>query len=103
MLDDEVIDESQSLLLYDHSAPWKKMLLLPGAYRARELMVPVFVNGECVYQSPEVMEIREYCKKELASLWEEHKRLQNPHTVPVDLSDKLYQLKAKMIRDYSGI
>ncbi len=32
-------------------------------------MVPVFKDGECVYESPAVMDIQAYCKKELDTLW----------------------------------
>ena len=49
------------------------------------------------------MEIRDYCKEELKSLWDEHKRLKNPHIVPVDLSEKLYELRKKLIEEMSKI
>ena len=101
-LDYETIDESQPLTIFDPLATWKRMTLLPGEFRARELFVPVFLNGECVYESPKVMDIRAYCKTELDSLWDEHKRLINPHTVPVDLSKPLYDLKQQMIADIRG-
>lgn len=63
----------------------------------RELLVPVFQNGECVYTSPSVMEIREYCAKEQNTLWDETRRLVNPHEVYVDLSDKLFRIKAGLL------
>lgn len=100
-LEDEIIDNSQPLKLFDHNATWKRMTLPANSYHVRELLVPIFINGKCVYNSPKVMEIREYCKKELDSLWDEHKRLNNPHTVPVDLSDKLSKLKHDMIEELS--
>ena len=102
-LEDEVFDENEKLVLYDRSEKWKRMSLKPGTYTLRELLVPVFVDGECVYESPKVMEIREYCKKELDTLWDEHKRLNNPHIVPVDLSDKLDGLKHKLICEMSNL
>lgn len=68
-LEDEVFDENEPLLLFDPLEPWKKTLLEPGTYTMRELMVPVFLDGKCVYTSPSVMEIREYCQKELDTLW----------------------------------
>lgn len=63
----------------------------------RELLVPVFLNGECVYESPKVMDIQKYCKEELDTLWDESKRLVNPHTVHVDLSNELWQTKQKLL------
>ncbi len=100
-LDEEQYSEDQKIKLFDHMAKWKKMILRPGEYTIRELLVPVFINGECVYKSPAVMDIRAYCQKELDTLWDEHRRLANPHTVPVDLSDKLLELKNKLIDEMS--
>jgi len=85
------------LTIFDPLATWKRMTLPAGGYCARELLKPVFVKGELVYTSPPVMEIRDYCKNELDSLWDEHKRLVNPHPLPVDLSRELYDLKQDMI------
>ncbi|MBQ2753054.1 MAG: nicotinate phosphoribosyltransferase [Firmicutes bacterium] len=102
-LEDEVFNENETMTLYDRSEKWKRMTLKPGTYKLRELLVPIFVNGECVYESPKVMDIREYCKKELDTLWDEHKRLNNPHIVPVDLSDKLDGLKHKLICEMSNL
>ena len=96
-LEDEVFDENEPLLLFDPLEPWKKTLLEPGTYTMRELMVPVFLDGKCVYTSPSVMEIREYCQKELDTLWDETRRLVNPHQVYVDLSSKLYHIKIQLL------
>ena len=63
--------------------------------------VPVFIDGKQVYESPATMDIQAYCNQEKASLWDEHLRLNNPHIVPVDLSDKLTQLKTKLIDNMS--
>jgi len=98
-LDHERIDASKDLTIFDPIATWKRMTLRAGSYDARELLTPVFMGGECVYESPGVMDIREYSKSELASLWDEHKRLVNPHPLPVDLSQELYDLKQKMIME----
>ena len=67
----------------------------------RELLVPVFINGECVYQSPSVMEIAKYCEQEKETLWDETKRLFYPHKVYVDLSQKLYDVKQKLLNKMS--
>ena len=83
---DEEFDEKNSLLLFDPIETWKKTHLAPGTYTMRELLVPIFKNGECVYESPKVMDIREYCKKEQETLWDESRRLVNPHEIHVDLS-----------------
>lgn len=98
---DETFDENKSMLLFDPSEPWKKTKLAAGSYTLRELMVPIFKNGECVYNSPKVMEIRDICKHELDTLWDETKRLINPHKVYVDLSKKLYDIKIELLDQMS--
>lgn len=96
-LADEKIDETKDLILFDPVETWKKTKLSGGTFTVRELLVPVFKNGECVYTSPTVMEIREYCQKELGTLWDETRRLINPHKVYVDLSDQLYLIKRTLL------
>ncbi|NLK36987.1 MAG: nicotinate phosphoribosyltransferase [Epulopiscium sp.] len=102
-LDDEVFDESKPLTLFDDSAKWKRMTLPAGSFTIRELLVPIFIDGKCVYESPKVMDIQAYCNKEKDTLWDEHKRLDNPHIVPVDLSEKLSILKANLIEEISKL
>ena len=102
-LEEEDYKETDTIRLFDHMAKWKNMILKPGTYTIRELLVPVFINGECVYTSPSVMYIKSNCEHELSTLWDEHRRLANPHTVPVDLSDKLFELKNRLIDELSGI
>lgn len=96
-LAEEKYDERNPLMLFDPLATWKKTYLEPGTYTMRELLVPVFLEGKCVYESPSVMEIRANCAKELATLWDETRRLVNPHEVYVDLSNELYQLKNRLL------
>lgn len=96
----EKYDTSNSLLLFDPIETWKKTHLAPNSYTMRELMVPVFLNGKCVYESPKVMELRDYCTKEKATLWEESLRLEYPHRVHVDLSNALWQMKNQLLDSY---
>jgi len=93
----EKYSENSPLMLFDPISTWKKTYLKPGTYTIRELLVPIFIKGECVYESPSVMDIREYCARELDTLWDETRRLVNPHDVYIDLSNELYQLKIKLL------
>lgn len=93
----EEYDTSKDLLLFDPVDTWKKTKLPGGSYVIREIMVPIFRKGECIYQSPSVTEIAEYCKKEKDTLWEETKRLFYPHRVHVDLSRKLYDVRKTLL------
>lgn len=100
-LADEHFDENEPLLLFDPLEPWKKTHLAAGSFTLREILVPVFLKGECVYTSPKTMEIRDYCQNELNTLWEETRRLVNPHEVYVDLSRKLYDMKINLLNQMS--
>ena len=97
---EETFDTDKSLLLFDPIETWKKTHLAPGSYTMRELLVPIFKNGECVYDSPKVMAIREYCRKEKETLWEESLRLEYPHRVHVDLSNALWHMKNQLLDSY---
>ena len=41
--------------------------------------------------------IRDYCKNQLDLLWDEVKRFENPHSYYVDLSEKLWGIKQKLL------
>ena len=94
---DEHIDETQPLHLFDPTATWKQTTLAAGTFTVREMLVPIFLHGECVYETPSVMDIRDYCQKELNTLWDETKRFVNPQNVYVDLSDRLYRTKHELL------
>ena len=100
-LADEIFDESRDMILFDPIETWKKTKLKGGTYTLRELLVPVFLKGGCVYTSPSVMEIRDICTREKETLWDESKRLVNPQKVYVDLSDRLYRTKAELLEEMS--
>ena len=94
---DETFSESEDMIIFDPQETWKKTKIHKNTFTIRELLVPVFQKGVCVYESPSVMEIRSICQEELDTLWDETKRLANPHEVYVDLSDKLYRMKADLL------
>lgn len=99
-LDDEKIDSSKPLRIFDPVQTYKQMTLTD--FTARELLVPVFKEGRQVYQSPDIHEIQAYKKREFDSMWDEYKRLLMPHTYKVDLSDALYDLKKQLIHQIVG-
>ena len=96
-LAEEHFDLTQDLILFDPDATWKKTKLAGGTYNMKELLIPVFQSGQCVYETPDVMEIQNYCKEQLNTLWEETRRLVNPQAVYVDLSDRLYEMKTALL------
>ncbi|MEE1017452.1 MAG: nicotinate phosphoribosyltransferase [Ruminococcus sp.] len=88
---DEVVDDSGEHTIFDPNATWKTKTLTD--FLAKELLVKVFENGECVYDCPTIEEIAQYCRDQLDLLWDEVKRFENPHDYYVDLSAKLYEIK----------
>jgi len=83
--------------IFDPNNTWKKKTLTN--YIAKELQVKVFENGKLIYKLPSLKEIADYSKKDLSTIWDEVKRLNNPQKYYVDLSRKLYDLKTEMLNE----
>ena len=96
---DETVDDSKNLLIFDPDATWKQKEVYD--FTAKELQVPVFINGELVYDLPTLEEIRTYCIKQVDTLWDEVKRFENPHSYYVDLSRKLWDIKYGLLKGAS--
>ena len=94
-LHDEHPDFTQPLELFDPEAVWKRKTITN--YTARPLLVPIFQGGQLVYQAPTIQETRVYCAREVDSLWDEVKRFENPHNYYVDLSQKLWDVRAQLL------
>ncbi len=95
----EEYDEAKDLKIFDPLATWKKLTIEGGTYTLRELLVPVFIKGKCVYETPKTMDIKEYCRKELGTLWDETRRFANPQEVYIDLSKPLFDLKNRLLNE----
>ena len=95
---DEFVDDTKPHTIFDPNATWKTKTLTD--FTARELLVKVFENGECVYDCPDIEEIAAYCREQLDLLWDEVKRFENPHDYYVDLSKKLYEIKNILLSVY---
>ena len=92
---DEVIDPSLPYVLFHPIHTWKQKIV--SDYTVRPLRVQLFQAGECVYESPDIEQIRSYCLSELDTLWEQIKRFENPQTYFVDLSLKLWNCKNELL------
>lgn len=92
---DEFIDDTKPYEIFDPEHTWKRKKL--NNFKAVPLMVKIFNNGRCCYKSPDISEIRKYCKDQVDTLWAEVKRFENPHNYYVDLSPKLWDIKDKLI------
>ena len=94
---DEVVDDTKDLEIFDPSATWKRKTVYD--FTAKELLVPIFKNGELVYDLPTLDEIQKYCAQQIDTLWDEVKRFDNPHTYYVDLSQKLWDIKYDLLKN----
>lgn len=96
-LSDEVIPSDKYTLIHPLET-WKQKELTN--YQVRDLLVPIFKDGQLVYQTPNIEETKAYCNDEFNTLYEEIKRTDNPHEYYVDLSDKLRKLKEELINTH---
>ena len=96
----EEIEEKDSYEIFDPDAIWKKTIV--KNYRVRNLHEKIFDKGKCVYQSPSIDEIKKYCAEQINTLWDETLRLENPQTYYVDLSQNLWDMKQKLLKEHSG-
>lgn len=97
-LADEVIDDSKPYVIFDPEFTYKRKKL--ENFTAKRLQVPVFEKGVCVYECPDIQEIRAYCAAQMDTIWDEVKRFENPHAYYVDLSEPLWKLKREMLDRY---
>lgn len=81
--------------IFDPANTWKRKILKD--YYVKELQVKIFENGNLIYNSPTLKEIAEYSKKDLETIWDEIKRMDNPHRYFVDLSQNLWNLKQELL------
>lgn len=100
-LHDEIINENEALELFNPIHTWKRKKITN--FYTKDLLVPIFKEGVLVYNSPSVLEIKEFSKNETEKIWPEILRFENPHTYYVDLSDKLWNLKHDLLHKYSSI
>ena len=97
---DEEIDDSKPYELFDPNYTWKRKVV--ENYTAKPLLVRIFDKGECCYDCPDIKEIKKYCDEQINNtLWDEVKRFENPHTYYVDLSEKLWAEKNRLLDEYS--
>lgn len=62
-----------------------------------DLLVPIFRNGQPVYDLPDVQAIKEYSSKQLSHFHSGVKRLINAHKYPVGLEYKLHKIRTDLV------
>ena len=97
LYDEEAPNTEEEIEIFDPQATWKKKVLTNVV--AKQMLVPIFENGKCVYESPSLAEIRKYCAEQIDTLWEEMKRFEYPHKYYVDLSPKLWKIQNDLLTE----
>ena len=95
---DEVIDDTKAYEIFHPEYTWKRKTVTN--FIAKPLQVPIFEKGTCVYESPDLQTIQQFCKEQIDTLWDEMLRFENPHKYYVDLSQKLWDLKHALLQKY---
>ncbi|OFW75190.1 MAG: nicotinate phosphoribosyltransferase [Alicyclobacillus sp. RIFOXYA1_FULL_53_8] len=98
MLVDEDLPK-QPFEVFDPVHTWKRKTVDHASYQ--ELLIPIFHHGELVYELPSLDEIVKNLQENLAAFSDEHVRLTNPHTYHVDLSQKLWDTKMRLLSEVS--
>ncbi|MCQ2566950.1 MAG: nicotinate phosphoribosyltransferase [Mogibacterium sp.] len=100
MLNDEPTPNGKPYEIFDPNAVWKRKIL--ENYEVKDLLVKIFEDGKCIYDCPDIQEIRKTCTEQLETLWGEMLRFENPQTYYVDLSKPLWNLKHDLLNKYGA-
>ncbi|NGX42335.1 MAG: Nicotinate phosphoribosyltransferase pncB2 [Chlamydiae bacterium] len=89
-------DLSQGCKILDPLDPTRHKVI-GSETKYKDLLVPIFREGECVYQPPPLDEVRENVQRELAHFHDGIKRFLNPHQYAVGMEESLYKIKVDLI------
>lgn len=92
---DEIIDNNKSIEIFDQHCTWKRKVI--KNFYVEKILKRVLKKGKVCYNVPELIDIRKECMCKVSSLWDEVKRFENPHRYYVDLSEKLWEEKNRLI------
>lgn len=96
-LHDEIIDDTKPYEIFHPLFTWKRKIV--KNFYAKKLLVKIFQQGKQIYESPDIYDIKEYCKEQVETLWDEVKRFERPHEYFVDLSKPLWDIKDKLLKE----
>lgn len=102
--------ENVADVIYDVNMPWQDdcssvdpldpthVRLIKKGVQSKDLLEPIFREGECIYRCPSLQEIRERTKNELKGFPVGIKRFLNSHIYSVGMEKKLYDIKIDLIK-----
>lgn len=95
---DETVDLSKPFRYVDPKKPWKNRYF--EGFTAKELQIPVILNGQVVYERKNVKEIADYVRQQLdKEIWVEEQRFENPHIHYMDMTPDYYEMKMELLND----
>ena len=93
----EVIDDTQPYTIFDPEHIWKRKTV--ENFRAVKLREQLFDHGKDVSTYRTVQELQQRCREQVATLWDEVTRFENPHHYYVDLSQNLWEVKNRLLQE----
>lgn len=97
-LHNEEIDDSKPYEIFHPLYTWKRKTITN--FYSRPLLVKIFDKGKCIYDAPNIDDIRTYCQEQIDNLWEEVLRFERPHKYFVDLSKPLWDIKSNLLEEH---
>ncbi len=97
-LEGEEINESEPYEIFDQNAVWKRKKITN--FTVKNLRKQIFDKGRLIYEIPSIEKIRDHCAGQIKTLWDEMLRFENPQIYYVDLSQKLWEMKHKLIEEH---
>ncbi|MRS11800.1 MAG: nicotinate phosphoribosyltransferase [Actinobacteria bacterium] len=102
MIYDELAEPAEQCVMVDPADATRRSSYC-GMAGAEELLVPVFANGERVYDVPPIAESRERAIAQVGRLDPSHVRFLNPHVYKVGVELGLHERKTALILAARGI
>ncbi|WP_243166018.1 nicotinate phosphoribosyltransferase [Anaerofilum hominis] len=96
---DEPVDTADGITIFDPLETWKVKTITNCT--AKNILIPIYEQGKKVYTSPSLEEIRTFCAGQVATLWDEVKRFEYPHRYYVDLSQRLWDERQRLLKTLS--
>ena len=96
-LHDEKPEEEDSLKMFHPTHTFISKVVTD--FEARDLHTDIFVEGKLVYENPDIFAIQQFVSENLKLLWEEYQRTLNPEEYPVDLSQRCWDNKMRIIQE----
>lgn len=95
----ETIDDTKPYEIFDPVHVWKRKVITN--FHAVPLRKKIFDHGKCIAKEKTLKQLQDECTKQVGTLWDEVLRFDNPHRYYVDLSRPLWDIKQKMLDEYT--